>query len=192
MARRVLTAVRFHTIAVILALAAAYVPAHASETDAVDCSAGAKAALPASRMKEVMAFRQQVTSGPFFKELVRRHGKPSTCQIGINENNLTLTYSFGEKALLEARSNSTIESSEQRLQLRGLTEPQAMGLLKKSEKNAFGDNGCPIDWQHVAEDSQGKEPGSHEVVYRGDTCNCQGRLVYEKRALVALVIRSAC
>ena len=31
-----------------------------------------------------------------------------------------------------------------------------------------------------------------EVVYRGDTCNCQARLTIKSKTVVALVLRSAC
>jgi hypothetical protein len=64
--------------------------------------------------------------------------------------------------------------------------------MSRREKEAFGQAGCGIDWSHVAEESQVTHAGSREVVYRGDTCNCQGRMIYDNGIVVGLVLRSAC
>jgi hypothetical protein len=190
MARGILVAVRFRIIASIIVLAAVSLPAGAAEPKALNCSG--LASLPASGLKEVQEFRRRVSTGPFFKELVRRTGQPSSCRVEVNGSNLTLIYIFRRKARLEARANVSIEYFQQRMQLQDLDEAQAMELLKKSERDAFGAQGCGINWQQPSEESPGPEPGTREVVYRGDNCNCQGRLVYRGNALVALVSSSAC
>jgi hypothetical protein len=171
-------------------LAAVAVPAVAAEPEASNCSGAS--AIPAARKKEAQEFLQRVAAGPFFKELVRRKGKPTSCQIGVDGSNLTLIYTFRRKARLEARANSSIEYSQERMQLQGLDRLQALELLKESEKDAFGAQGCGINWQQPSEESPGEKPGTREVVYRGDTCNCQGRLVYSGDAVIALVSSSAC
>jgi hypothetical protein len=190
MARRVLGAARSRITGLIVVLAAASLSVGATEPKALNCSG--LVSVPTSSLKEVQEFQQRVSTGPFFRELVRRNGAPNSCSVEVNGSNLTLIYGFRRKARLEARANASIEYFQQRMQVQGLEEPQAMELLKKNEIDAFGAQGCGIDWQRQSEESPGAEPGTREVVYRGDTCNCQGRLVYNGNALVALVSSSAC
>ena len=190
MARRVLGTVRPRIIALTIVLAAGSLSVGAAEPKMPNCSG--LASVPTSGLKEVQELRQRVSTGPFFKELVRRKGETSSCRVEVNGSNITLIFTFGRKASLEARANASIEYFQQRMQLQGLDRPQAIKLLKKNEEDAFGAQGCGINWQQPSEESPGSEPDAWEVVYRGDTCNCQGRLVYSGNALVALVSSSAC
>jgi hypothetical protein len=34
--------------------------------------------------------------------------------------------------------------------------------------------------------------GARQVVYRGNACNCQARLTYKGKYVIAIVLRSAC
>lgn len=189
MARRVqLAARRFRLLLIFLALTAS-LAAYATEPAHGSC---ADSAIPAEHQKEAHELLQRVGAGPFYKELVRRRGTPATCRISADETNLTLIYEFPGNARLEAKSNSSIEYSEQRMELIGLTRARAMALLKANEKHSWGAKGCGINWLRPDEEQPGKEPGSREVVYRGSSCNCQGRLVYGKNLVVALVSTSAC
>ena len=188
MARRVLAARRFRFLLLFLVLAAS-LPAHATELAPGTC---ADSAIPAERQKEAHELLQRVSTGPFYKELVRRRGTPAACRISADETNLTLIYEFRGNARLEAKSNLSIEYSQQRMELTGLTKARAMALLKANEKHSWGAKGCGMNWIRPDEEQPGKEPGSREVVYRGTSCNCQGRLVYAKNVVVALVSSSAC
>jgi len=190
MAHRVLAGGRVLLIA--MALGAA-LPARASAQSGSGVCAMEAASIPADHRQQAVDFLSHSKASPFYKELVRRRGRATGCQLAISGDNLTVTYGFRGGARLEAKANPKIEYSEQRMDLRGLTRSQAMALLKAGEKQAWGAKGCGIRWRHVDEDSPGDQPGSHEVVYRGNNCNCQGRMVYEKKSgLVALVLRSAC
>ena len=185
MARRVLAA---RLLLLLLSLAAS-LPAHATEPAPGSC---VDSAIPTEHQKEAHELLQRVSAGPFYKELVRRRGTPASCRISADEANLTLIYEFRGNARLEAKSNSSIEYSEQRMKLTGLTKERAMALLKENEKHSWGAKGCGMNWLRPDEEQPGKEPGSREVVYRGSSCNCQGRLVYAKNVVVALVSSSAC
>jgi hypothetical protein len=191
MARRVLAGVCFRTLLIAIGLAAALPLYGAAQSGSGACAMEA-ASIPADHRQQAVDFLSHSKASPFYKELVRRRGKATGCQLAISGNNLTVSFEFRGGARLEAKANPKIEYSEQRMELRGLTRSQAMALLKAGEKQAWGAKGCGIRW-HVDEDSPGDQPGSHEVVYRGNNCNCQGRMVYEKKSvLVALVLRSAC
>lgn len=153
---------------------------------------GASDDVPASRQKEVRQFQDHVESGPLYKELERRIGKPGACKINLEDENMTLSCAFPSNMRLEARTNPRIEFSEQRVELRGLGQKKALALLKQSEIDSFGRDGCGVKWNRPVEEASARPAGSREVVYRGDTCNCQGRVVYENNSIVALVWRSAC
>jgi hypothetical protein len=187
MARRVLAAGRFQLLLFLSLIAG--LPAYATEPAPGTC---ADSAIPAEHQKEARELLQSVSAGPFYQELVRRRGTPATCRISADDTNLTLIYEFRGNARLEAKSNSSIEYSEQRMELTGLTQARAMALLKATEKHSWGAKGCGINWIRPDEEQPGKEAGSREVVYRGGSCNCQGRLVYANNVVVALVSSSAC
>ena len=67
-----------------------------------------------------------------------------------------------------------------------------MALLQRTERWAFGDKGCSIAWKRSPVREPDPTPGSRELVYRGEDCNCQGRLVYRGDVVTGLVFRSAC
>ena len=67
-----------------------------------------------------------------------------------------------------------------------------MALLQRTERWAFGDKGCSIAWKRSPVRETGPTPGSRELVYRGEDCNCQGRVVYSGDVVTGLVFRSAC
>jgi hypothetical protein len=104
---------------------------------------------------------------------------------------LRLTYVFPQSGGLEARIDPRLEFSDQRLTLPGLPDKDARALLKTAEKSAFGPDGCGIEWKKPPTREDG-ESGKRELVYWGDTCNCQGRLGYRDGAVTQLVFRSAC
>ena len=151
----------------------------------------ARDCIPAESQDEVRQFQKSVESGPLYVEMVRQLGKPGNCKTGIEEENIELSCAYGDQTRLEAHANSKIEFSEQRLQLSGLSKNKALALLKASEKDAFGADGCGVRWNHPVVEA-GKKAASREVVYRGSICNCQGRMIYEGVRIVALVWRSTC
>jgi hypothetical protein len=148
--------------------------------------------VPASRQKEVQQFRDRVEAGPLYKELLRRVGKPGACKTHLEGETITLSCVFPSEMRLEARANTKIEFSEQRVELPGVNKREALTLLKESEKESFGRDSCGVHWNRPVEKPSPDSAGTREVVYRGDICNCQGRVIYKNSSIVALVWRSAC
>ena len=73
-----------------------------------------------------------------------------------------------------------------------MTPQSALALLKSAEKELYGAEGCGIRWNSPKREPDDQHPGSSQVVYKGKTCNCQARVVYENNVIVAVLIRSAC
>ena len=133
-------------------------------------------------------FKRSVESSPFAGQLAG----PVSCEARTDEGRIQLKYESAKGGTLEARRDPAIESTEQRLSQNGLSEQAALALLQRTEQWAFGDKGCSIAWKNSPEKEAGAVPDSREVVYRGEECNCQGRLVYRGDVLTALIFRSAC
>jgi hypothetical protein len=156
------------------------------------CPADLSANVAEDKKNQVRAFQQALTAGPFYKELSRRAGKPRECKVAIDDGGITLSYSFRGNASLFSQVSAANESTDQRMQVRSIAAQAAMSLLMRAAKDAFGQDGCGIVWNKPAEELPGEQAGSREVVYRGDACNCQARLIYAGKSIVALVLRSAC
>jgi len=124
--------------------------------------------------------------------MLRRLGKPQGCSVKLDGDNTALQYVFRRNGRLDAKMNPTIEYSEQRAEFGGLSSEEALVLLKKGELDLFGREGCGIDWKQPEDQSTENPPGSHATVFRGDSCNCQARIVYQGNSVVALVLSSAC
>ena len=132
-------------------------------------------------------FRHGVESSPF----ARRLGRPRSCDARTDgDGAIHLRYDSASGATLEAHRDPTTESTEQRLNARGLTRRTAIDLLQRTERWAFGNRGCAITWKKPPE----REPAAtgRELVYRGEVCNCQARLVYGGHTLTGVIFRSAC
>jgi len=121
----------------------------------------------------------------FYKDLATRLGRPLTCKAELEGRKTTITYAFRYGARLIAMVDPSAELSEQRIEAVEMDSAKAMALLKRAERDSYRPHGCGIEWSKPDEESG-------EVVYRGDTCNCQARLTIKSKTVVALVLRSAC
>jgi hypothetical protein len=171
---------------------AAFAAACASgqQSSAADCG-------PPAQQGVVQEFEQQVKSGPLYKELTRRFGTPEACKTTFDDGNINLSFTYHGDARLDAKLNSQIEFTEQRVQLNGISAKTwsaktGIALLKLAETSAFGTHGCGIEWKAPAETIAGERAGSREAVYRGGTCNCQARVIYAGGSVVGLALSSAC
>jgi len=158
---------------------------------AKECSLRAEAA-PADSRAAYTQLLESVSSSPFLQELTQRFGRPQSCRATFESGNISVRYTFAHGARLTARLTPAIESSEQVVELRDISAERGLELLKAAARAAYGAAGCGIDWTSPAEESDGSAGGRHETVFRGDTCNCQARIVYRHDAVAALVLRSAC
>jgi hypothetical protein len=183
--------------AVLIFAAFAAATASGQRSSAAECAPDGSSAVPPARQGGVREFERQVKLGPFYKELTRRFGTPEVCKTTLDDGNINLSFAYHGGARLNAKMDSRIEFTEQRVQLSGMSaktwsEKTGIALLKLAETNAFGTHGCGIVWEAPAETIAGERAGSHETVYRGDTCNCQARVIYEGGSVVGLVLSSAC
>lgn len=155
--------------------------------DSSSCPAVLSAADPALR-RAYVEFRQSIEAGPIVGAL----GRPSTCRARVDNGTVRLEYAFAEGATLEAHRDPAIEFTEQRLTKRGLARTTALALLQRTEQWAFGGKGCNIPWMQPPTEESGAAPDAKDLTYRGDVCNCQGRLEFTGGVLMGLVFRSAC
>ena len=124
---------------------------------------------PADKKTQVRALQQALTAGPFYKELSRRAGRPRACGVALDDGGIRISYAFRGNASLVSQVSVGSESTDQRMEFRNISTKAAMALLKRAEKDAFGQDGCGIVWDHAAEELRGKQAESREVVYRGET-----------------------
>jgi len=140
----------------------------------------------------VAEFRRTVEAGPLFAALAKRFGQPADAKVQADEDGVVLSYSFRGGAHLEAKSNSAIEHWEQSATLPGLTREGALRLLKTAARAGFGEGGCGLDWAKPEDQPDDGAKGSHAVVFRGDGCNCQARILMRGKAIVGLSLSSSC
>lgn len=162
-----------------------------AEGQVTSCAPDAMTGIPAEKQNLVREFQKATESGAFYKEMVHRLGEPLSCTKDLDETDIKLSYTFRDHGLLEADTDPAIEFSEERIEQTGFTEQTAMELLKAQEKARFGKDGCGIDWNSPKK-VRGENPGSQDVAYAGKACNCQGRIIYEKQSVVALILSSTC
>lgn len=137
-------------------------------------------------------FRHSLEKGSFYRTMVKRLGVAQTCSARAEEDAIILSYGFEGGASLAAKRAPSIEFSEQRITVSDLDQDEAVNLLRETERDFFSTDGCGISWREAPMKESSSTSGTYELVYRGDVCNCQGRLMYQEGALVALVFRSAC
>ncbi len=192
MARPVLTRARWCEIALLLASLLLAGPASRAQTPASSCTPPEFAAMTAASQKQVRDLQQHVEAGPFYKKMLQQLGKPQSCNVRQEGDAIALSYGFVKDARLDAQADSAIESSMQRATFSGLDREKALALLKKGESNSYGRKGCGIDWKRPEDETMDSPAGSRATVFRGDSCNCQARILYQGDSVVALVLSSAC
>src|SRR5262249_25440358 len=105
---------------------------------------------------------------------------------------IRLVYGAPQGTRLVARRDPAIEFSEQLLTMGGLDQHTALMLLREAEQDFFSTAGCGIVWSNPPQREVTSTARAYDLVYRGDVCNCQGRLHHTQGGLVALTFRSAC
>src|SRR5262245_576525 len=141
--------------------------------------------------KEYGELRQSVERGSLYAALVKRFGAAYSCSAKVEDRAVVLSYGFKGGASLVVKRDASIELSEQRVTASGLDRGRAVELLRYAERDAFSD-GCGISWHAAPVSEPGVPPDGRDLVYRGDVCNCQGRVLMRGDTLVAIVFRSAC
>jgi len=136
--------------------------------------------------------RESTETGTLFETIQRRSGRPKNCKIKVDGDNIVLSYAFSDSSQLEALINPVIEYSEQRAQLPGQTTASAMKLLRRSAVEYLGGQNCGIRWSKSEEETNADGQGTHSTVFRGDSCNCQARIVFRGSAVETLILKTSC
>ncbi len=192
MARSVLKAAYSGARPWVLALISFVSFADGLQSSAGQCLPRDRAALTKSRQEQIRDIQQRVTIGPFYQELLHKFGTPKHCELKTDGDTITISYTFRNHGRLKARVSPSIEYAEQRADLPGLSSERARSLLKAAEEDSFHPAGCGMDWSKPEVVATEKPPGSHAVVFRGDSCNCQGRVLYQDNSVVGIVLSHSC
>lgn len=115
------------------------------------------------------------------------------CSVQFADGQIALSYRFRNGGRFQVKRDPAIEYTEQRAQIPMSSTVDPVTMLMDAEQHAFSPKGCGIDWQHGEQEGAEDAHGEHETVYRGATCNCQGRMRRDTHSkLLRLVLRSAC
>ena len=137
------------------------------------------------------AFRSGVEAGPLFA--VSSPAGLAACEITYEPGIVALEYRFRDGAVLRASHDAAIESTEQDLSLALQLAADPLSVLQPAERAAFGAKGCGIDWLHPETQASPRVPAGQELVFRGETCNCQARLLKNATGrVIGLRLTSAC
>lgn len=153
----------------------------------------AGAPLTAPQAREAAAWQAAIEQGPLYAA-VSASSPRAACELARDaDGQLTLRYRFGDGNTLRASRNPAIEYDEQSARFERPPAEDALALLARAERAAFGDGGCGIAWTPDESGALDGEPGVTETVYRGEVCNCQARVRRGAQGqLLGLLLRSAC
>ena len=179
---------RFRATAFVVALAS--LSLNPMQAQATRCSLSGLAGAPPASQKQVREFQQRVEAGPIYKELLLRLGEPERCAAKLNGENTALSYAFRNEAISMPASVPVSNILSSTPNFEASMETKARALLQQSERDAFGQDGCGIDWNRPESESKGEHSSSRAVVFRGTSCNCQARILYRGKAVVGLALKS--
>lgn len=155
----------------------------------VSCKSGEGVALP--EMGTIVALQRNVEKGPLYT--VPAAAGVAECRIGYESGVIALEYRFRDGGWLRVKRDSSIEYTEQEAHFSLLSQEQAVPILVRAERTAFGVNGCGINWQQTETLPVRDDTSTTETIFRGDVCNCQARIRRDNAGhVVGLALRSAC
>jgi hypothetical protein len=137
------------------------------------------------------ALLKATEQSPFY-QLAARRGPLASCSAAGASGELRLVYSFGTAGRLEVSVNPEFEMSTYTLALEQAGE-EALLLLVRQEKAAFGAEGCGIDWKAApAESAEPQEQGTQERIYRAPAgSNCAATVVTRDGKVVRVQLSHA-
>ncbi len=137
-------------------------------------------------------WRHSIESGPLFAA-AGNQSSIASCRMTRDGTRLTLEYVFRSGATLTVQRDPAIEYSSQEVRFASPAAIDPVVALKASERQAFGADGCSIDWATPQPDAASQGASMAVAVYRGSTCNCQARVTKDRSGRVAaLSLRSTC
>jgi hypothetical protein len=198
-ARSVLANGRIWIVALPIAAAALAMPGllcadlrPAPDTASPECAPDAAADAPQAIKEAYATLLKQLIGSPFYHALSSKFGAARSCSPRFDSSSVAVTIEFGPRARLSARVNPSSELSEQRLDNPGFPRARVKMLLRQQAEATYGANACGIDWSRPEIERSSGAHATTDTIYRGDTCNCQARLRYDKSGLSQVLLRSTC
>jgi hypothetical protein len=135
--------------------------------------------------------RTAAEKSPLFLAVAARRTFMS-CQATGQGSALTVAYRFHDGATFTVTRDSSIEYSSQDATFATPPDEDAAAILQRAERDAFGSDGCGIDWKKSI--SETSDDGlTTSAIFRGSACSCQARIRRDPRgAVTGLLLRSSC
>jgi hypothetical protein len=146
-------------------------------------------------MADIAKLRTSIEGGFLFQTLQRRVGPPLSCRVvDVEPPNVSIVWSFAKEAAFTVDLSPGAESVRQTVVMPGLSEGEALGLLKAGEKRFASPDGCGIDWSKPVRENKSAwiAGATNDVVYLGKFCNCQARITYRGQNVIGLTMGLAC
>ena len=116
----------------------------------------------------------------------------ASCQATSEGTALTLAYRFVDAGTFTATRDSQIEYSSQDATFTTPPGEDAAAILQRAEREAFGSDGCGIDWKQPTSEKSA-DGLTTTAIFRGTVCSCQARIRRDARGAVrGLLLRSSC
>src|SRR3989442_3033301 len=116
-------------------------PGQNATTPAAPQCVAAEKAIPPKDAVTIASLRRTVEMGPLYTIPATRSGVAS-CRIGYEEGVITLEYTFRDDGWLRVKRDSRIEYNNQEARFAFPPTENAMPVLTRAERVAFGANGC--------------------------------------------------
>lgn len=145
--------------------------------------------------EELASFRKWVENGLLFQTLKRQAGEPLSCLVtDMEPPDARIVWSFAHDAAFTAERYPALEMIHQTAIIPGLSDQQALKVLKAAELRFNAPAGCDIDWSKPDPGDKALliPGGTHTVTYRGPSCNCAARVHYRGPAVIGLTLSRAC
>ena len=140
----------------------------------------------------IATLRHSIEMGPLYTVPATRSGV-AACRIQYEDGVITLEYSFRDGGWLHVKRDSHIEFNNQEARFVLPPAEDAVAVLTRAERAAFGANGCGIDWGQKETQPAADDSTATETIFRGDVCNCQARFRSDAAGrVIGLLLRSAC
>lgn len=164
-------------------------PRDTPPTASVECVPALSSAAPDPKM--LRDLRTSAEGSSLF-QAARASGVVVSCEATSQNSLLTLTFRFSDKTSFTIGRDPQIEYTSQEVSFAQPLADDASTILKRGEREAFGADGCGIDWSagHTEPSADGV---SSDRVFRGDVCQCQARIRSDKTSrVIGLLLRSTC
>jgi len=156
------------------------------------CSTAGAVKLSPEDAAAVATLRATVEKSPLYEASAAKRGV-TTCTVTSESGERIVRYTFRDSGWMQVTYQPRIEYTDQEVRLTSPLDEDAVPVLTRAERAAFGADGCGIDWRQPETRTPEDDASARETIYRGDVCNCQARVRTDAAGRVTgLLFRSAC